>query len=111
MRNDAGPKAMATNTSSLGQGYALGEKEKKIDEQSEPSGSLGREKVRVRVFPHQPTVQVTSLTEKYFSYFTLFFCLFSTIEPDPRLTCQAMCTRIWIFWNRIFLSGFVWTVP
>ena len=61
-------------SSNLRPGSALGEEEKKIGERSEPSGSLGRERVAVAppVPPPRPTHR-TSLADIYFSHFTSCF--------------------------------------
>ena len=64
-----------SNSCNLGPGSALGEEEKKIGERSEPSGSLGRERVAVAppVPPPRPTHRRTSLADIYFSHFTSCF--------------------------------------
>ena len=64
-----------SNSCNLGPVSALGEEEKKVGERSDPSGSLGRERVAVAppVPPPRPTHRRTSLADIYFSHFTSCF--------------------------------------
>ena len=86
----------------LGPGSALGEKEKKIGERGEPTGSLGRERVAVAppVPPLQPTHRLPLLANIYFSYFTPCFAFSPTSEPRPGLIFCWNC-KLWIFSERI----------
>ena len=82
----------------LGPGSALGKEEKKIGERSEPSGSLGRERVAVAppVPPPRPTHRRTSPADIYFSHFTSCFAFPLTWEPGSRLIFCWNC-KLWIF--------------
>ena len=71
---------------SLGTGSALGEKEKKIGVRQKKkklaSGILRMGKGSAARSP--------SPDHRHFSYFTLFFALFLTVEPDPRLNLNKL---------------------
>ena len=61
---------------SLGPGSAVGKKEKKIGEQSEPRGSLRRGKCGAALSP-SPGHRSARFLRRYFSYLTPFFAFFS----------------------------------
>ena len=72
---------------SLGTGSALGEKEKKIGMRQKRKKKLVSGSLRMG---KGSSARSFSPDHRYFSYFTPFFALFPTVEPDPRLNLNKL---------------------